>query len=454
MITIGRHSKVIWMEPLQELKTLVARLKSLVILSNYETENVLTKRRGHTVQKNNDKHFELHHLVSKVDEQISRMGSLNFSVQNSNKHVVSGQIRLEQMFMEQVKEDTEKRIELERRNAILESQRDSLQGDFLAAKDELKAVKDELKAAEITIATMKNSHEEKPYRPSFSYASLNKSTTTISTQDTGFNEPIDGHLPILEEIRMKVDQLLESASTSLCPTTTCPQLPPLVRGFCVNIQDFVISPDRSRINQFSRCLGVNRTRLLELKEELDYTGDVATLFWAVICEWNGISVTQATRATRLNQLIQACDECGIHNPLDVRPMPTKDRLIIEKIYSYLVEHLMVRPALVYLRDSQKLTPNIVQYVQDPQPNPDQVQRFVEVLPVCGDQALDIFVDALQKSEQQHIVDAMVASEPRRFQDPMHKDQQGIYRRKSEKTEKKKFSFKTFNFFPIFNLKTK
>lgn len=65
------------------------------------------------------------------------------------------------MFMEQAKEDTKKRIELERRNAILESLRDSLQGDFLAAKDELKAVKDELKAAEITIATMKKSHEVK-----------------------------------------------------------------------------------------------------------------------------------------------------------------------------------------------------------------------------------------------------------------------------------------------------
>ncbi|XP_071119136.1 uncharacterized protein [Haliotis cracherodii] len=459
-------------EPFQKMKTTFNLLKSVLAESLAETDKRPSKRYSpKSVQENK----EIQRLVAKVDQ-------------------------LMQMMRKMSELSDRKRVELERENAILQSKlveahvsETDAKGncDFLEQRvtyltGKLEAYETKEFEHKLTQTTDDNDEIHTVLRRSVSHDYLDengvhdqsfgrhaikrwRSTTTVDTRDTGFSETIIETIhKDVEEIRKNIEQLFEAASTCPTPTTTFPPLPPLIRGFCVNIQDS-ISSEKSRMNTFSRCIGVNQSRLCQLKDEHDYKQDLPSVYWAVIYEWNSINNTEANRATMLNQLIQACDECGITNPLAVRPMPTKDRLIIEKNYSYLVEHLMVRQALIYLRDSQKITPNIVQYVQDPQPNPDQVQRFVEVLPVCGDQALDIFVDALQKSGQQHIADVIVASNLKRFSmsfsaldlksydyssPMMQEDKKALYRSQNIAGQTKKKSRFKLNFKPFRIFKSK
>ncbi|XP_048256026.1 uncharacterized protein LOC125382085 isoform X1 [Haliotis rufescens] len=451
-------------EPFQKMKTTFNLLKSVLAESLAETDKRPSKRYPpKSVQENK----EIQRLVAKVDQLL-------------------------QMMREMSEQSDRKRVELERENAILQNKlveaHDSeatAKGncDFLEQRvtyltGKLEGYETKEFEHKLTQTTQDNneihtllrrsvSHDDLDengvHDQSFGRHSINRwrSTTTVDTRDTGFSETIIETIhKDVEEIRKNIEQLFEAASTCPTPTTKFPPLPPLIRGFCVNIQDSV-SSEKSRMNNFSRCIGVNQSRLCQLKDEHDYKQDLPSVYWAVIYEWNSINNTEANRATMLDQLIQACDACWITNPLSVRPMPTKDRLIIEKNYSYLVEHLMVRPALVYLRDSQKITPNIVQYVQDPQPNPDQVQRFVEVLPVCGGQALDIFVDALQKSGQQHIANTIVATNPERFRKScdysspmMQEDKKVLYRSQNIAGQTKKKSRFKLNFKPFRIFKSK
>ncbi|XP_046556328.1 uncharacterized protein LOC124265585 [Haliotis rubra] len=400
--TAETHTKE---EPFRKMKSTLNRLKN--ILNETFTENEKGPRKGYP-RKAMQENSEIQRLVAKVDQ-------------------------LTQLIREMSDQSDRKRVELERENVIL--QRKLQEASTAAATSERNCEDLEKRVQDLTEELM-------VYRKETSLDNLNmhvflrrgaslddlgnndpccdcpcrrwKSTTTIATRDTGFSDTsIDNLQKDVGELREKIEQLLEASSECPTPTTTCLSLPALIKGFCVNIED-AVSSEWSRMKTFSRHLGLNHCRLRQLTDEHDYRLDLPNLYWTVIYEWNSMNSTQANRATMLDQLIQACDGCRVSNPLDVRPMPTEDRLIIEKTYSYLVEHLIVEPALVYLRDSQKFTPNIVQYVQNPQPRPDQVQRFVEVLPVCGHQALDILVDALRKSGQVHIADQIVTSNPRRF----------------------------------------
>ncbi|XP_067677919.1 uncharacterized protein [Haliotis asinina] len=395
-------------EPFQKMKTTLNRLKS--VLKETFIENEEEPRKGYPLKAMRETR-EIQKLVAKVDY-------------------------LTQLIREMSDQSDRKRVELERENAALQGKLQDAVAVAAASERNCEDLKKQLQdltekqKLNQTETSLDNPNMHVLLRRSVSLDDLGnsdlccdcpcrrwKSTTTIATRDTGFSEAnVDNLQKDVGELRKKIEELLEASTKCPTPTTSCPSLPALIKGFCVNIQD-AVSSERSRMNAFCRCLGVNHCRLRQLTDEHDYRHDLPSLFWTVIYEWNSMNSTQANRATMLYQLIQACEECRVSNPLEVRPMPTKDHLIIEKTYSYLVEHLIVEPALVYLRDSQKVTPNIVKYVQDPQSRPDQVQRFVEVLPVCGHQALDIFVDALRKSGQEHIANQIVMFNPKRFSMP-------------------------------------
>ncbi|XP_046549973.1 uncharacterized protein LOC124259814 [Haliotis rubra] len=174
-------------------------------------------------------------------------------------------------------------------------------------------------------------------------------------------------------------------------------LPPHIQAFCMKLEDII----HVRVADLARYLDVSDMRILQ--------GNSATnrsLFWGVIHQWNRECQARGSPAL-LEQLIDACQNCGIHNPLKVEPMPVQHRRILEQNYSYLAEHVMVPLLLTYLRDSGFLTNDLVQYVLQPKPRPDKINRLVDIMTVFGKKSLSLLQDALRRSDQGHIAEMLV-----------------------------------------------
>ncbi|XP_067678771.1 uncharacterized protein [Haliotis asinina] len=174
-------------------------------------------------------------------------------------------------------------------------------------------------------------------------------------------------------------------------------LPPHIQAFCMNLEDII----HVRVPDLARYLGVSDMSILQ--------GNNATnrsLFWGVIHQWNRECDAKGSPAL-LEQLIDACQKCGIHNPLKVEPMPVQHRRILEQNYSYLAEHVMVPLLLTYLRDSGFLTSDLVQYVLQPKPRPEKINRLVDIMTVFGKKSLSLLQDALRRSDQGHIAEMLI-----------------------------------------------
>ncbi|XP_046556329.1 uncharacterized protein LOC124265586 [Haliotis rubra] len=215
----------------------------------------------------------------------------------------------------------------------------------------------------------------------------------------------------ISDVNKRIQHFNEISSQCPLRDTKDKSLPSHIRGFCCNLQPFL----DDRVWEFSQCLVPNHETLTRLREDLDFYEDFSGLFWSVISEWNSNTV-DGRRSTMLGQLVQACVDCQLHNPLGVEVLPTADRAIVEASYPILVEHLLVSLVLIYLRDSGLLSSTVVHYILDTKSVSDQVLRLLDLLPIFGPTAVDILIRALRRSDQGHIAEVITRGHPGRFQD--------------------------------------
>ncbi|XP_046366503.2 uncharacterized protein LOC124142215 [Haliotis rufescens] len=215
----------------------------------------------------------------------------------------------------------------------------------------------------------------------------------------------------ISDVNKKIQHFNEISSQCPLRHTKDKSLPSHIRGFCCDLQPFL----DDRVWEFSQSLVPDHETLIRLREDLDFYEDFSGLFWSVISEWNSNTV-DGRRSTMLGQLVQACADCQLHNPLGVEVLPAGDRAIVEASYPILVEHLLVSLVLIYLRDSGLLSSTIVHYILDAASVSDQVLRLLDLLPIFGPTAVDILIRALRRSDQSHIAEVITREHPGRFQD--------------------------------------